>query len=556
MNLHEFQLLQAKAREERVPQDQVYLGTGTCGLAAGAGSVLNFLKNYLKEHSPGTKLIPVGCIGLDEEEVLMDIQKANGPRYSYGRVDETKAQLILESHLRDGKPVEQWLVGITPSPGQPFPDLPFYRHQKRVVLQRCGFINPEDFQDYLAWDGYSALNKVLTMSPEEVIDLVDSAGLRGRGGAGFPTGRKWRFAREAPGEPKYVICNADEGDPGAFMDRSLLEGDPHGVLEGLIISGYAIGANLGYIYIRAEYPLAIRRLRIALAQARRHGLLGDHILGSGFSFNVQIKEGAGAFVCGEETALMTSIEGKRGMPNPRPPYPAQRGLWGKPTNINNVETLANIPVIIKQGSQAYRSLGNSSSPGTKIFAITGKVANTGLAEVPLGITLRELLFDLAGGLKEGEFKAVQIGGPSGGCLPANQLDTPIDYDSLIAAGAMMGSGGMVVLNQSTCMVNLARFFTDFNRKESCGKCTPCREGTQRLWELLTKLSKGHGEEGDLDKILNLAQIMQQTSLCGLGQTAANPVLSTYRYFAHEYAAHLKGECPAGVCFKGGREAID
>lgn len=533
---------------------QVTVGMGTCGLAAGAGEVWRAVRRYLQEHNLLVSLKPVGCIGLDDREVLLDVVLPGEPRVSYGRVTPAMVPRILEEHVRHHRPVEEWVVGRIPEEGRPFPEMDFYRGQQRRVLRRCGFINPEKIEEYLASGGYGAWLKALEMTPEAIIDLVKKSGLRGRGGAGFPTGLKWEFARRAKGEQKFVVCNADEGDPGAFMDRSLLEGDPHAVLEGMLIGAYAIGASRGYIYVRAEYPLAVRRLKIALTQASKYGLLGENILGSGFSLHLKIKEGAGAFVCGEETALMSSIEGKRGMPRPRPPFPAQRGLWGYPTNINNVETWANVPLIIEHGPAWYAALGTAGSRGTKIFALTGKAVQSGLVEVPMGTTLRQIVFGLGGGMADGRrFKAVQIGGPSGGCLPAAALDTPIDYDALSEAGAMMGSGGLVVLDDTTCMVDLARFFTAFNRNESCGKCTPCREGTLRLLEILDRITTGRAGREDLNKMEELAQVMKDTSLCGLGQTAPNPVLSTLRYFRQEYLAHIDGRfCPAGVCALNGR----
>lgn len=429
-------------------------------------------------------------------------------------------------------------------------EMDFYSKQFRVALRNCGRIDPENLQDYVARWGYQALAKVLTsMTPEQVIEDIKLSGLRGRGGGGFPTGLKWQFAHQATGDIKYVICNADEGDPGAFMDRSILEGDPHTLLEGMTIAAYAIGAQQGYIYVRAEYPLAIQRLRTAIAQAEEYGLLGDDIFGSGFSFHLHIKEGAGAFVCGEETALMASIEGKRGMPRPRPPFPANRGLWEKPSNINNVETYANVPVIIYRGGAEFAKTGTDKSKGTKVFALTGKIKNTGLVEVPMGISLREIIYDMGGGISsDKEFKAVQIGGPSGGCIPLELLDLPVDYDSLIQAGAMMGSGGLVVMDSDTCMVDLARFFLNFTQSESCGKCTPCREGTKRMLEILNRITEGQGREEDLTLLEELGKTIKQTSLCGLGQTAPNPVLSTMKYFLHEYHAHIRDKkCPAGAC---------
>jgi NADH:ubiquinone oxidoreductase subunit F (NADH-binding)/Pyruvate/2-oxoacid:ferredoxin oxidoreductase delta subunit len=429
-------------------------------------------------------------------------------------------------------------------------DVPFYKRQMKVVLRNCGKIDPKNIMHYIARDGYAALSKVLfTATPEEVIDSVKASGLRGRGGAGFPTGLKWGFARAAKGDTKYLICNADEGDPGAFMDRAVLEGDPHAVLEGMIIAAYAIGTETGYIYVRAEYPIAVEHLRIAVRQAEELGLLGENILGSGINFRINIKEGAGAFVCGEETALMASIEGRRGMPRPRPPFPANSGLWGKPTNINNVETFANISPIILRGADWYASIGTERSKGTKLFALAGKVNNTGLVEVPMGVSLREVVFDIGGGVpEEKEFKAVQIGGPSGGCVPAEHLDLPIDYDSLSSVGAIMGSGGMIVMDEDTCMVDVARYFMNFVQNESCGKCVPCRIGTKRMLEILTRITEGEGEDGDVDLLADMAAIIKDASLCALGQTAPNPVLTTISFFRDEYEAHIKDRrCPAHVC---------
>lgn len=431
-----------------------------------------------------------------------------------------------------------------------YDEIHFYNKQNRLVLKNCGIIDPDSLEEYIGADGYEGLVKVLTtMTADQVIKELKETGLRGRGGGGFSTGLKWEFCQKSPGPKKYVICNADEGDPGAFMDRSLLEGDPHSLLEGMAINAYAIGADEGYIYCRAEYPLAIKRLKTAIAQAEEAGLLGDNILGTDFCFNLHIKEGAGAFVCGEETALMASIEGKRGMPRPRPPFPAVKGLWGKPTNINNVETFANIPYIFRVGAEEYTKLGTEKSKGTKVFALTGKINNTGLAEVPMGITMREIIFDIGGGILDNKkFKAVQIGGPSGGCIPEQLLDTPVDYDSLVAAGAMMGSGGLVVMDEETCMVDVAKFFLDFTQSESCGKCTPCREGTKRMLEILIDMTEGRGKEGDIEKLETLARSISAGSLCALGQTAPNPILSTLQYFRDEYEAHIKDKrCPAGVC---------
>ncbi|MCW3490090.1 NADH-quinone oxidoreductase subunit NuoF [Dethiobacter alkaliphilus] len=428
-------------------------------------------------------------------------------------------------------------------------EIGFYAKQKRLVLQNCGVIDPENIDEYLKKDGYEGLKKALKMKDTAIIEEVKKAGLRGRGGAGFPSGVKWEFTYKAKGDKKYVVCNADEGDPGAFMDRSILEGDPHAVIEGMLIAGFAIGADEGYVYCRAEYPLAIKRLRTALEQARERGYLGDNILGTGFNFNLKIKEGAGAFVCGEETALLASIEGERGMPRPRPPFPANSGLWGKPTCLNNVETFANVPYILRDGAEFFASVGTERSKGTKVFALTGKINNTGLAEVPMGMSIRDIIFDIGGGVKDGKaFKAVQIGGPSGGCLPEDHLDLPVDYDSLTKAGAIMGSGGLVVMDETTCMVDLARFFLTFTQNESCGKCTPCREGTKRMLEILERITQGKGEADDIETLEELAYSIKDSSLCGLGQTAPNPVLSTLRYFRQEYEEHInEGKCSAGVC---------
>ena len=431
-----------------------------------------------------------------------------------------------------------------------YDEIPFYGKQMRVVLRNCGLINPQNIEEYIAVGGYQALGKVLTsMTPEEVIEEVKKSGLRGRGGAGFPTGRKWEFAHNAPGEVKYIVANGDEGDPGAFMDRSLMEGDPHAILEGMTIGAYAIGAHEGYIYVRDEYPLALRNLNIAIEQAREYGLLGQDILGSGFDFDVKITRGAGAFVCGEETALLASIEGRAGNPRPRPPYPAQSGLWGKPTNINNVKSWANIPVIISRGADWFNQIGTETSKGTMIFSLVGKVNNTGLVEVPMGITLRELIFDVGGGILDGkQFKAVQTGGPSGGCIPEELLDLPVDYEHLKEVGSIMGSGGMIVMDEKTCMVDVAHYFLDFLKDESCGKCTPCREGIKQMLGILTRVTEGQGEMADLEALESLARTVKKASLCALGQTAPNPVLSTLRYFHDEYVAHIVDhKCPAGVC---------
>lgn len=526
-------------------------GTG-CKSAGSKEVQLEFAKQLeQKGLSDEVMIVETGCHGFCEHGPLVIIYPEGT---FYCRVKPEDVEEIVESHLFKGRIVERLLYHepLTHEQIPSYSEINFYKKQKRLVLEHCGAINPEQIEEYIAVGGYEALAKaVTTMTPQEVIDEVKKSGLRGRGGGGFPTGMKWQFAANSVNDKKYVICNADEGDPGAFMDRSVLEGDPHKVLEGMAICGYAIGADEGYIYVRAEYPLAIKRLRIAIDQAEQMGLLGKSIFGSKFSFKIHIKEGAGAFVCGEETALMASIEGRRGMPRPRPPFPAVSGLWGKPTNINNVETFANVASIITKGADWYCSFGTEKSKGTKVFALTGKINNTGLAEVPMGITMREIIFDIGGGITNGKkFKAVQIGGPSGGCLPESMLDLSVDYDSLISVGAMMGSGGLVVMDEDTCMVDVAKFFLNFTQSESCGKCTPCREGTKRMLEILTRITEGQGREGDIELLEELASNIKETALCGLGQTAPNPVLSTLKYFRDEYEAHIKEKrCPAGVCEK-------
>jgi len=488
-------------------------------------------------------------------EPLVEVA-SDGLRVVYGNVDAKSAVEIFDSHVVEGTPAEQYAVLWS---GRRMPDDGFLEKQVKIVLRNCGVIDPSDINEYLAQGGYQAARKaLLEMTPEDVIEEVKSSGLRGRGGAGFPTGKKWEIARSVKSDVKYVICNGDEGDPGAFMDRSVMEGDPHSVLEGMIIAGYAVGARRGFIYVRAEYPLAVRRLSLAIEQARKRGFLGENIMGSDFSFDVEIKMGAGAFVCGEETALIASIEGRRGMPRPRPPYPAVKGLWGKPTVINNVETLANIPWIILHGADAFRKYGTERSPGTKVFALAGKVRRGGLVEVPMGITLRELVYEIGGGARNGgRVKAVQIGGPSGGCIPEELFDTPIDYESLTATGAIMGSGGIVVLDENTCMVDVARFFLDFTQKESCGKCTFCRLGTRRMLEILERIAAGEGRIEDLELLEELGRLVKECSLCGLGQTAPNPVLTTLKYFRGEYLAHVvEWRCPAKVCKELIRYRID
>ena len=498
------------------------------------------------------KVIGTGCFGLCALGPIM-IVYPEGTFYSNVTVDDVPE--IVEEHFLKGRPVERLVYHEVKSEdthhATSLSETTFYKKQKRVALRNCGVINPENIDEYIAMDGYAALGKVLTeMTPDEVIQTILDSGLRGRGGGGFPTGLKWKFASGNRGNVvKYIGCNADEGDPGAFMDRSILEGDPHAVLEAMAIAGYAIGAETGYIYVRAEYPIAIDRLEIAIKQAREYGLLGKNIFGTGFNFDIELRFGAGAFVCGEETALMTSIEGKRGEPRPRPPFPAVKGLFGQPTILNNVETYANIPQIILNGVEWFTSMGTEKSKGTKVFALGGKITNTGLVEVPMGTTLREVIEEIGGGIPNGKkFKAAQTGGPSGGCIPASLIDTPIDYDNLIAIGSMMGSGGLIVMDEDTCMVDLARFFLEFTVDESCGKCTPCRVGTKRLLEILDKIIEGKGELEDLDRLEELANYIKSASLCGLGQTAPNPVLSTLRYFRDEYVTHIVDKkCPAGVC---------
>lgn len=523
----------------------VKVGLASCGRAAGAMEVYDKLKEYLEQNEGAYILKRTGCIGMCFEEPIVSLSGSELGEITLGKVNAENVINLIEEYRKDIIPSSN--IILSDKVEAPYNDL--FAYQQRIVLQNCGRIDPLSIEDYEASGGYQALRKALTLSPDEIINEVKISGLRGRGGAGFPTGLKWSFAASAKSDIKYIICNADEGDPGAFMDRSVLEGDPHRVLEGMIIGAYAIGAHKGYIYCRAEYPLAIEHLKMALVSAREKNYLGDNILGTDFSFELSIKEGAGAFVCGEETALMQSIEGKRGMPSIRPPYPAESGLWGKPTNINNVETWANIPWIIKNGGEAFKAIGMEKSSGTKVFALAGKIAGSGLIEVPMGITLRDIIYKVGGGMKtEKPFKAVQLGGPSGGCIPADLLDIPVDYDSITATGAIMGSGGMVVMDSGTCMVDVARYFLNFTQNESCGKCTFCRIGTRRMLEILNRITEGKGELEDLDRLEELALNISKGSLCGLGQTAPNPVLTTLRYFKDEYLAHIVDKrCPAGVC---------
>ncbi|MBN1580679.1 MAG: NADH-quinone oxidoreductase subunit NuoF [Anaerolineae bacterium] len=533
---------------------QILIGLGTCGIAAGGNATLAALHEKLDQEKIEADVIQVGCIGMCFNEPLVDIVKPGRPRISYGNVTpEIVCELVDDYVLGDNPRPDLAVATIDDEPFAGIPswnNLDFFKYQRRRVLQNCGFIDPAKIADYLAHDGYRALAKALAdMTPQEIIQEIKDSGLRGRGGAGFPTGLKWGFTQTATGHPKYVVCNFDEGDPGAFMNRSEVEGDPHRLLEGMTIAAYTVGANEGFIYVRAEYPLAIKRLREAIAQAQELGFLGDDILGSGFSFHIHIKEGAGAFVCGEETALMASIEGRRGMPRSRPPFPAQSGLWGKPTLINNVGTLFNISNIILRGADWFAQVGTEKSKGTKIFSLVGQINRSGLVEVPLGTPLRDIIFGIGGGVAEGKtFKAVQTGGPSGGCLPADLLDLPVDYESLAKAGSIVGSGGMVVMNDSACMVDIARFFLSFTQSESCGKCVPCRLGTKRMLEILERITLGEGTEQDIDLLQELAETIKNGSMCGLGQTSANPVITTLRYFRDEYEAHIKDHhCPAGVC---------
>ena len=524
---------------------KVTVGLASCSIAAGAQKVYDSLKAAVTD-------LPVdvdfsGCMGMCYNEPLLEITSAQGERYIYGKVQSEQVQQIVDEHLKKGKPITEWLVY---SSELQTGDSNFIDQQQRILLQNCGVINPEKITSYLAVQGYQSIAKALgQMNPEEVIAEIKLSGLRGRGGGGFPTATKWDLARKAKNPDKFVICNADEGDPGAFMDRSVLESNPHSVLEGMMIAGYAMGAQTGYVYIRAEYPLAIKRLKIAIAEAEAEGYLGENILGSGFNFSINIREGAGAFVCGEETALIMSIEGKRGMPKIRPPYPVEKGLWGKPTSINNVETFANVPWIILNGAPAFNQYGTEASKGTKVFALAGSIQHGGLIEVPMGITLREIVFNIGGGLAKGQkLKAVQTGGPSGGCIPASLADTPVDYDSLKKIGAIMGSGGLLIMDESACMVDVAKFFLNFTQEESCGKCTFCRVGTKRMLEILERITDGQGREGDIELLEELGQKVTAGSLCGLGQSAPNPVLTTIKFFRHEYEAHIQHkECPSKKC---------
>jgi NADH-quinone oxidoreductase subunit F len=529
---------------------QVIVGLGSCGVAAGANKTYEKIKALNEAEKLGFELKKTSCVGMCYREPLVEIIDETGT-YLYGEVDETRAIEIIDKHITQGNPVKEYVVQTDLFKTE---DDTFTETQVKIALRNCGYIDPESIEEYEMRGGYKAIKEIAANKTEAaaVIQTVLDSGIRGRGGGGFPTGLKWRFAANNQSDEKYIICNADEGDPGAFMDRSLLEGDPHSVLEGMIIAAYSIGATGGVIYCRAEYPLAIKRLEIALMQARSKGYLGEKILGiEGFDFDIYIKEGAGAFVCGEETALIASVEGQRGMPRKRPPFPAASGLWKKPTNINNVETFANIPWIVTNSAAAYAKYGTEKSKGTKVFALAGKIKRSGLVEVPMGISIRDIIFKVAGGIKDNKrFKAVQLGGPSGGCIPEYLADTIVDYDSVNATGAIMGSGGMVVMDETTCMVDVAKFFLDFTQKESCGKCTFCRIGTKRMLEILQRITEGEGREGDIEMLEELSHQIKENSLCGLGQTAPNPVLTTIRYFRDEYQAHIHDKkCPALACKK-------
>lgn len=536
--------IKADTREKHI---LVCRGTG-CTSSKSPEIIENFRKVIDEKGIQNVRVIQTGCFGLCAKGPIVIIRPEDT---FYAMVTPDDCREIIEKHIEKGEIVERLLCkDVDNTMVNRLDELNFYKKQKRIALKNCGIIDPEQIDEYIAFDGYKALEQVLTsMSPDEVINEVTESGLRGRGGAGFPTGKKWLFTKQAEGDQKYVVCNADEGDPGAFMDRSILEGDPHSVLEAMEIAGYSVGADKGYIYVRAEYPIAVQRLQVAIDQAREYGLLGKNIFGTDFSFDIEIRLGAGAFVCGEETALLESIEGRRGQPRVKPPYPANSGLWGKPTLINNVETYANITRIILNGAKWYASIGTEKSKGTKVFALGGNVNNIGLVEVPMGTTLREIVFDIGGGIPNGrEFKAAQTGGPSGGCIPKEHLDTPIDYESLSSIGSMMGSGGLIVMDDSKCMVNIAKFYLDFTVSESCGKCTPCRIGTKRMLEILDRMCEGKADEDDLYKLEKLALNIKKSAICGLGQTAPNPVLSTLKYFRDEYMEHIKyKKCRAGQC---------
>jgi len=540
------------------PDVRVVVGYATCGIAAGARPVIEAIRAEMAAAGIGADKVlveEVGCIGMCQYEPIVEVYATGRDKVTYVKMNAEKATRVAKEHLAGGAPIAEFTVGAATGEAKDgevmlLDDTAFYKKQKRVALRLCGVIDPLQLNQYIAMDGYQALKKsLLERKPEDVIQIMKDSGLRGRGGGGFPTGLKWSFTAANAADQKYVVCNADEGDPGAFMDRSILEGDPHSVVEAMALCGYATGATEGYVYIRAEYPIAVRNLGKAIDDAREAGFLGKNIFGSGFDFDLFIRLGAGAFVCGEETALMMSIESNRGEPRPRPPYPAQKGLFGKPTTANNVETFANIPQIILNGAESFNTIGTEKSKGTKVFALGGKIANAGLVEVPMGLSLREVVDEIGGGIPGGKkFKAAQTGGPSGGCLPASLMDTPVDYDNLMAVGSMMGSGGLIVMDEDNCMVDIARFFLDFTVDESCGKCNPCRIGTKRMMEILDKIVEGKASMEDLDKLEELAYHIKENSLCGLGQTAPNPVLSTMEHFRDEYVAHVvDGKCPAGNC---------
>ena len=555
MNFEEIKnqaIVQWKAMQQS-KKTRILIGMGTCGRAAGAEDILDALNRELAQQHIQADILPVGCIGLCYAEPLIEVIKPGMPSVFYGNLTTELIPEIIKDYLVNGNPRSDLALGIR---GEGMLegitnlfDLPVLKPQVRISLRNCGNIDPENINHYIANGGYEGLAKALRMDPQEVIDEMKKSGLRGRGGAGFPTGAKWQFCHDAPGDVKYIICNADEGDPGAFMDRALLESDPHAVLEGMLIGAYGIGASEGFIYIRAEYPLAIQRLRTAIRQMEEYGLIGDDIMGSGFRFHIKIKEGAGAFVCGEETALMASIEGSRGMPRSRPPFPAQSGLWGKPTSINNVETWGNVSAILAKGAEWYAGYGTEKSKGTKNFSLAGKIVRTGLIEVPMGITLREIVYDIGGGIPEGKrLKAVQTGGPSGGFIPERLIDLPVDYESLAQAGSIMGSGGMIVIDEDTCMVDITKFFLTFTQSESCGKCIPCRWGTKQMLDILEDIANGRGRPGDIELLQELAESVKDGSLCGLGQTAPNPVLTSIRYFRDEYEEHIvEKRCAALHC---------
>ncbi len=542
---------QYKAKQNR---PRIVVGLGTCGIAAGGNKVMAAIKNEVASRGLDVDVDFTSCIGMCFAEPAVEIGLPGQASVVYGGIYPDKVGQLIDGHVVGKKPVTELAAIQITGGAEPFEGIPvmeqsgYYAKQVRSVTSRLGRTNPESIEDYIATGGYAGIEKAVAMERLDIINEVKKSGIRGRGGGGFPTGNKWQFVHDAVGDKKYIVCNADEGDPGAFMDRSVLEGDPHAVLEGMMIAGFAIGADEGVIYCRAEYPLAIKRLNLAIEEAEKMGLMGENILGTGFSFKIRIKAGAGAFVCGEETALLNSIEGQRGMPRVRPPFPAHKGLWQKPTCLNNVETFANIPFIIRNGGEWYAAMGTEKSKGSKVFCLTGKINNTGLCEVPMGITMGEILNDIAGGIKEGKkFKAVQSGGPSGGCLPTEKLDLPIDYDSLISAGAMMGSGGLVFMDETTCMVDVAKFFLNFTQLESCGKCTPCREGTKRLLETLIRITEGAGTAEDIPNLERLAKVIKSSALCALGQTAPNPILTTLRYFRKTYEAHINDNVTAGVC---------